>query len=79
MKKLLLMIGITGVLGLVNVATRADAAIQTDRHETVTPAAPQDGCDAAECNALCKEGGCFAGICVPRKGCECIYENGSAC
>jgi hypothetical protein len=76
MKKLLLMIGITGVLGLVNAGTRAQAATS----EPTTPSAPGEMCsieDAQHCNDGCKEAGCFAGICFPP--CECINQNGSRC
>jgi hypothetical protein len=59
MKKLLLLIGITGVLGLVNAGTRANAAIN--------PSAP-DGHDSAPsytCHELCED------TCVDIEHCEC--------
>jgi hypothetical protein len=86
MKKLLLLVGITGVLGLVNVATRADAAIQPPTRDTIfDQAAPAGTCVGETCETQCQEAGCFGGICVPVKvgftdfRCQCINQNGTDC
>jgi hypothetical protein len=79
MKQLLLMIGITGVLGLVNAGTHADAAI---KHGTGS-VGPQGTCDPEVCENGCVAGGCYRGVCVPNGGggesCECVNENLTRC
>jgi len=83
MKKLLLLVGMTGVLALVSVGTRADAAEKpTTTTQPMSPEAPQDNCDGVACRTDCEAAGCFVGACVPFGGnfvCECFNENGTRC
>ena len=59
MKKLLSLIGITGVLGLVNAGTRADAAINPTA-PVVEPSAP-----SLSCHQVCED------TCVDTLHCQC--------
>jgi hypothetical protein len=75
MKKLLLMIGITGALGLVNVGTRANASTTSPTSDK-----PQDLCsleDQRVCDEHCVSAGCDIGVCFPP--CKCYYSNGDTC
>jgi hypothetical protein len=77
MKKLLLLIGITGVLGLVNVGTRAHAST-TSSSEVLS--APGEFCseeDDLVCNENCQAAGCYVGVCIPP--CECFNKNLTRC
>jgi hypothetical protein len=71
MKKLLLLVGITGILGLVSVGTRAEAAIQPTAWSTVSPPSLGD-CMPLECDTFCRDEGCYVGICTPPDNvCKC--------
>jgi hypothetical protein len=64
MKKLLLLVGITGVLGLVSVGTRADAAIVPDTQRSTAPSLScQEECDITCVEELhCECAGCHEGV-----------------
>jgi hypothetical protein len=80
MKKFLFLIGITGVLGLVNVATRADAA-----KPTTASVAPPPGCDPDICETDCTtEEHCYRGVCLElppgfELQCVCLNQDGTRC
>jgi hypothetical protein len=82
MKKLLLMVGITGALALVSLGTHADAAIDSSVTTDQRVQAPSDNICTPQfeqlCSKLCAEKGCDF-ECIPDLGCECVFGNGKSC
>jgi hypothetical protein len=75
MKRLLLLIGITTTLGLVNAGAQTNAEPRTSPDApTLTACSPLDD---EECNADCRAAGCDFGVCNPP--CICFYNNDERC
>jgi hypothetical protein len=76
MKKLLMLVGMTGMLALVSAGTRAHAAAATDGDGSLGIFA----CNAEECQQECVDEGCTHGECLPGiKGaltCQCYNAKG---
>lgn len=76
MKKLLMLVGMTGMLALVSAGTRANAAAATEGDDGFGIST----CNAEECHALCVDEGCTTGECLPNlKGmltCQCYNAHG---
>lgn len=79
MKKLLMIVGMTGMIALVSAGTRAGAAVPTTTSGDAPPGVAS--CNAHACYVECVAEGCETGECVPeqtRPGfyCQCYNATG---
>ena len=82
MNKLLLLVGITGVLAAVNAGRRADAAETHGHMRILESPGPAGDCTVAQdqaCMSLCEREGCDVSICGLVPNCQCFHDDGTRC